>query len=313
MSNSSVHYIGADVSKDAIDLAGAGFPLPARIPNTPKAIAALVAKLTKFDRPLHLVCEATGGCERALLEACWRTHITISQVNPGRVRDFARSQGWLAKTDQIDARVLARFAEVCLPRPTPEPSASHRRLCELVARREDLKMQRAAESNRRTTLHDRTLLKLLAAHLRLLDNQIKAIEKLMSELAEQDPILREKLHRLTQTQGVGLITALSLLAAMPELGTLTRNAAAALAGVAPFNRDSGKLRGKRSIQAGRPRARKPLYMAALVASRYNPVLSAFYQQLIARGKAPKVALTALMRKLVIFLNSLLKNPSLTSA
>ena len=309
MPTSLVHFIGADVSKDTIDLAALGLPLPERIANNPKAIDAFILKLTKPGLHLHLVCEATGGCERALLQSCWHAQVPVSQVNPRRVRDFARSQGLLAKTDQIDARVLARYGEVFLPNPTPEPSASQLRMTDLVARREDLKNLRTAEANRRSSLADPALLKLLARHLRFLDVQLQQIEKLMRQVVQEDPSLRAKVEKLTKTQGVGFITALTLLATMPELGSLSRAAAASLAGVAPFNRDSGKLRGKRCIQAGRPRARKALYMAALVASRFNPFLASFYQHLIARGKAPKVALTALMRKLIIFLNSLLKSTS----
>ena len=313
MSHSPVHFIGADVSKDSIELAASGISVPERIANSPKSIAAFLSKLVKSGVRLHLVCEATGGCERSLLQTCWKAQIPVSQVNPARVRDFARSQGWLAKTDRIDARVIARFGELFAPKPTPQPSAAQLRLAELVARREDLKSLRAAESNRRSSLQDPALLKLLREHLRLLDSQLKQIENLMAGILNENPEVGEKVLKLTQTRGVGLITALTLLATLPELGSLTRNAAAALAGVAPFNRDSGTLRGKRSIHAGRPRARKALYMAALVASRFNPILSAFYHQLIARGKAPKLALTALMRKLVIYLNSLLKPLSPASA
>jgi transposase len=179
-------------------------------------------------------------------------------------------------------------------------------LAELVARREDLKAQRAAESNRLSYLEDPTMRRMIKNHLRWFDTNIAQIEKLMVETITEDPVLRHKRQVLVATPGVGNLVAATLLADLPELGSLPRQAAPALAGVAPFNRDSGTLRGKRSIRGGRATARKALYMAALVASRYNPVLREFYQHLLSKGKAPKVALTALMRKLVVHLNSQLK-------
>lgn len=177
---------------------------------------------------------------------------------------------------------------------------------ELVARREDLKTQRSAESNRLSYLQDPVLRRMIKSHLRWLDANIAQIEKLMAETISQDPVLRHKRQVLVATQGVGNLIAATLLADLPELGSLSRQAAPALAGVAPFNRDSGTLRGKRSICGGRATARKALYMAALVGSRRNPVLRDFYQHLLSKGQAPKVALTALMRKLVVYLNSQLK-------
>jgi transposase len=306
MNEESVKFVGVDVAKDHLELFSPGLKLPTRLNNNPKTIAAWLRRLLVAHPVLHVVCESTGGCENALLRACWQAKVPVSQLNPARVRAFARSQGLLAKTDAIDARVLADYGRIFQPQPTPEPSAQQVRLGELVARREDLKTQRAAESNRLSYLQDAALRRMIKSHLRWLDNNIAQIEKLMEKTISEDPVLRHKRQVLVATQGVGNLIAATLLADLPELGSLSRQAASALAGVAPFNRDSGTLRGKRSICGGRATARKALYMAALVGSRCNPVLRDFYQHLRQKGKPGKVALTALMRKLVVYLNSQLK-------
>ena len=306
MKEESVKFIGVDVAKDHLELFSPGLKLPAQLNNRPQTIAAWLRRLLVSSPAIHVVCESTGGCENALLRACWQAKVPVSQLNPARVRAFARSQGLLAKTDAIDARVLADYGRIFTPPPTPEPSASQVRLGELVARREDLKTQRTAESNRLSYLEDATLRRMIKEHLRCLDRHLAQIEKLMEKTISEDPVLRHKRQILVATRGVGNLIAATLLADLPELGSLPRQAAAALAGVAPFNRDSGTLRGKRSIRGGRANARKALYMAALVASRHNPILRDFYQRLLSKGKKPKVALTALMRKLVVHLNSQLK-------
>lgn len=306
MKEEGVKFIGVDVAKDHLELYCPGLKLPARLNNRPKTIAAWLRRLLVSGSAIHVVCESTGGCENALLRACWQAKVPVSQLNPARVRAFARSQGLLAKTDAIDARVLADYGRIFTPPPTPEPSAQQIRLGELVARREDLKTQRAAESNRLGYLEDLTMRSMIKEHLRWLDRHIAQIEKLMEKTISEDPVLRHKRQVLVATRGVGNLIAATLLADLPELGSLPRQAAPALAGVAPFNRDSGTLRGKRTIRGGRANARRALYMAALVGSRRNPILCDFYQRLLSKGKAPKVALTALMRKLVVHLNSQLK-------
>ena len=306
MNEGRVKFIGVDVAKDHLELFSPGLKLPSRLNNRPKTIAAWLKRLLVSCPAIHVVCESTGGCENALLRACWQAKVPVSQLNPARVRAFARSQGLLAKTDAIDARVLADYGRLFTPPPTPEPSAQQVRLGELVARREDLKTLRAAESNRLAYLEDAGLRRTIKEHLRWLDRHIAQIEKLMEKTISEDPLLRHKRQVLVATQGVGNLIAATLLADLPELGSLPRQAAPALAGVAPFNRDSGTLRGKRCIRGGRATARKALYMAALVASRYNPILRDFYQRLRQKGKPGKVALTALMRKLVVHLNAQLK-------
>lgn len=306
MNKESVKFVGVDVAKDHLELFSPGLKLPTRLNNNPKTIATWLQRLLVSSPAIHVVCESTGGCENALMRACWQAKVPVSQLNPARVRAFARSQGLLAKTDAIDARVLADYGRVFAPPPTLQPSAQQVRLGELVARREDLKTQRAAESNRLSYLQDAALRRMIKSHLRWLDTNLAQIEKLMEETISEDPVLRHKRQVLVATKGVGNLIAATLLADLPELGNLSRQAAPALAGVAPFNRDSGTLRGKRSICGGRPIARKALYMAALVGSRRNPILCDFYQRLRQKGKPGKVALTALMRKLVVHLNSQLK-------
>ena len=252
------------------------------------------------------MCESTGGYENTLLRACWKVGVRVTRLNPARVRDFAHCRGLLAKTDAIDAKAISEFASTFPPDPTPEPSPQQVLLAELVARREDLKTQRAAESNRSRDIQDKVLRRMLEKHLQFLDAQIKQIDKLIEDTISQDQAMHQKREILVRTKGVGATSAAILLSCLPELGTISGEAISALAGVAPFNRDSGTLRGKRCIRAGRAVARKALYMCALVGSRANPILKDFYQRLISKGKPPKVALTALMRKLVVHLNSSLK-------
>jgi len=307
----STRILGADISAATIELCARELRLPAQIPNTPKAIASLLKKLSGHS--IHIVCEATGGCERALLEACWKAGVPVSRLNPARVRDFARSQGLLAKTDKIDAKALCDYGSLLRPDPTPQPSPAQARLAELVARRQDLLDLRIAETNRLSTVRDPEVRRLARRLVKTLEGQIQAIEKLIQETIDSEPPLRARCQQLRETRGVGLIVSATLLATLPELGSVARNAIAALAGVAPYNRDSGTLRGKRCIRGGRLQARRALYMAALVASRQNPVLRAFYLHLRSRGKPAKVALTALMRKLLIHLNSCLKPLTLAPA
>lgn len=312
-STDSVKFLGVDVAKDTLQLFSRTLKVPAQIENTPKAIAAWLKALGRHHSQLHIACESTGGYENALLRACWKVGVRVSRLNPARVRDFARCRGLLAKTDAIDAEAIAEFASTFPPQPTPEPSAQQILLNELVARREDLKTQRAAESNRSRDIQDKSLCRMLEKHLKFLDAQIKQIDQLIEDTISQDQEMSRKRDILVRTKGVGKTSAAILLSCLPELGTISGAAISALAGVAPFNRDSGTLRGKRSIRAGRATARKALYMCALVGSRTNSILKEIYQRLTSKGKPPKVALTALMRKLVVHLNSSLKTLQSTTA
>jgi transposase len=304
-------YVGADVAKDEIVLCAAPLALPSAIANEAAGYRALLARLRRSAAPVHVVCEATGPYHRDFVAALHQAGLSVSVINPRCVRDFARARNRLAKTDKIDAATLADYGRVLSPAPTPRPDPLLLRLQELVGRRTVLVEDRARETNRLAVARSAEVATSLRRHLRHLASQIEKIEALLAQLAKSNPALRAKLDRLVAVQGVGNLTAAALLAALPELGTLGKNQITALAGLAPFNRDSGRLRGTRSIHGGRLAARQALYMAAFSATRCNAVLRPFYQRLRAAGKPFKVALVAVMRKLLIHLNSLLKIPPLT--
>jgi len=307
----SLVYVGMDVAKATLDL-HASSPSSAQSRQFANRLAghrALVRWLRTLG-PAHVVCEASGGYERSVVTALQQVPIAVSVVNPRPVRDFARAQGRLAKTDRLDAQVLAQFGQHLQPAATPALSAAQRQLAELVARRQQVQQLRNAEHNRLEHTTHPAVRRQLQRHLVGLDRQREQLEAWITELVQAEPSLAHKVARLCAVVGVGSITAVVLLATMPELGALNRRQAAALIGVAPFNRDSGPRRGHRLIGGGRSVARRALYMAALVAAFANPRFQAFYQRLIAAGKAPKVALVAVMRKLIILLNQLLKNPEL---
>ena len=300
-------YLGADVSKLTIDLACPHFAVPASIPNTTAGYRTLIKILVRRPAPVHVVCEATGPYHRAFVAALHQAGILVSVVNPRLPRDFARARGQLAKTDKIDALMLADYGRTMRPAPTPKPEAQMTLLDDLVTRRAQLVEDRTREKMRLQQTTRAETVASLKLHLRHLDGQIKKLLARIAEVVESTPALRAKVARLVQVQGVATLTASALLAALPELGTLSKNEVTALAGLAPFNRDSGAFRGTRSIRGGRFDVRIALYMAALSASRCNPILKAVYRRLRAAGKAHKVALTAVMRKLLVYLNSLLKS------
>ena len=302
-------YLGADISKPSIDLFATGVTVPHAIANTPAGHQHLIKSLSRSSAPVHVICEATGVYHQPLVAALHQAGLPVSVVNPRQVRDFARSRNELAKTDAIDARILAEYGRSAQPAPTPRPDPQFVRLQQLVARRAQLVGDRAAERTRarEQQMVPREVRASLQRNLRHLDREIEKIQDLIDQLVEQTPPLRDRVRLLVAVQGVGRLTAIAVLAAMPELGTLSENQTAALAGLAPFNRDSGAFRGTRSIRGGRLSVRSALYMAAFSASQTNPVLKPFYQQLRARGKAHNLALVAVMRKLLIHLNRLLKN------
>ncbi len=300
-------YVGADIAKPSIDLYCAGVAVPASIENAGAGYRLLLKSLRRSAQPVHVVCEATGVYHQRFVAALQEAGVTVSVVNPRQVRDFARSRNWLAKTDALDARVLAEYGRSVQPAPTPRPDASFTRLQQLVTRRGQLVADRAAE---RTRLGEQApcaeIRASLRRHLRQLDGEIEKLEALLTQLVESTPGLRTRVEILVAVQGVGHLTAAALLAALPQLGTFSQNQVAALAGLAPFNRDSGAFRGTRSIRGGRLDVRRALFMAALCATRINPILKPLYQRLRANGKAHKIALVAVMRHLLIHLNSLLK-------
>ena len=302
--SATLQYVGIDVAKEHLDLA-LGTAAPEQIAYTAVALKQLVARLQALPA-VQVIVEATGGLEVRLLTELWAAGLAVSRVNPQRVREFAKASGRLAKTDRLDARLLAQFGAALQPAATPLPSADSETLVALVGRRRQLVAMRTMEHNRRLsapqTLHER-----LDNHLAWLDAEITALEQEISDFIQQSPAWAEKDAVLQSAPGVGQVTARTLLAALPELGSIDRKKIAALVGVAPFNHDSGRLRGKRIIQGGRDAVRSVLYMATLSATRYNPTIRTFYEHLLAAGKAKKVAIVACMRKLLTMLNAMLRD------
>ena len=307
--NTPVHA-GLDIAKASLQLhlQGKSFDLP----NTDEGHAQLIKRLAALPG-VHVICEATGGYERAVVAALHAARVPVSVINPARVRQFARASGTLAKTDPIDAAQLAAFGRAFAPAPTPPRTATEIKLAALVTRRAQLIELRVAESQRADTCADPELRRLFTAWLAQVEKQTAKVEALIEALLKEQSQLAGQVQRLDDIMGVGRLTAVMVLAAVPELGTLNRGQTGALGGLCPYNRDSGQWAGKRCISGGRAEVRRALYMAALSASRSNPVLKPFYDRLIAAGKPAKVALTAVMRKLLVLMNHLLKNPNFSLA
>jgi transposase len=298
-------FVEMDVSQDCVDVAvhpGTAF----QIAHDESGITQAVERLHALQ-PTLIVLEATGGLEVPLTGALAAAGLPVVVINPRQVRDFARATGQLAKTDRLDAQVLARFAEAIRPPVRPVPDEQTQALAALVARRRQLIEMLTAEKNR-LRLAARPLQKRLQAHITWLERELASTNTDLTSTIRLSPVWREKEEVLRSVPGVGPVLTTTLFANLPELGTLTRKEVAALAGVAPFPRDSGTLKGRRTIWGGRAHVRVALYnMAALVATRRNPVIRTFYQRLCQAGKAKKVALTACMRKLLTILNAMLKN------
>jgi transposase len=300
-------YVGADVSKLTIDLGCPHLELPATIANTPAGFRTLIALAAKSPRLVHVVCEATGKYHQGLAAALQQAGIAVSVVNPRRTFSFARSCGQQAKTDQIDALMLAGFGVAHEPLPTPRPDPVMVKLEGLVDRRSQLVAERAREKNRLELITCAEVLASIKSLIHHLDGQIEKLLSQMDTVVQSCPVLRAKVALMSEVKGVGELTATALLAALPELGTLTKNEITSLAGLAPYNRDSGAFRGTRAISGGRSAARGALFMAAFSATNCHPDLKAFYQRLRNAGKHHKVALIAVMRKLLVHLNALLKD------
>lgn len=303
-------YAGLDIAKASLQLhlQGRAYDLN----NTTGGHTQLTKRLAAIPG-VHVICEATGGYERAVVAALQAAAIPVSVINPARVRQFARASGELAKTDPIDAAMLTAFGQAFTPEPTPPRTAVEIKMAALVSRRAQLLELHVAERQRADTCTEPALCKLFTAWLRQMEKQIAKVEALLEELLAEQATLAHHVQRLDEITGVGRITAVTVLATMPELGQLNRRQAAALAGLSPYNRDSGQWAGKRCISGGRAEVRRALYMAALSASRSNHLLKPFYERLIAAGKPAKVALTAVMRKLIVLMNHLLKNPNFSLA
>lgn len=233
-STNSIKFLGVDVAKDSLQLFCNGLKVPAQIQNSPKTITTWLKGLHRLHSQFHIVCESTGGYENTLLRACWKAGVRVTWLNPARVRDFARCRGLLARTDAIDAKAISEFASTFPPDPTPEPSPQQVLLAELVACRENLKTQRAAESNRSRDIQDKILRRMLEKHLRFLDAQIQQVDELIEDTISQDQAMHQKREILVRTKGVGATSAAILLSCLPELGTISGEAISSLAGVAPL-------------------------------------------------------------------------------
>jgi transposase len=307
VSDSTSTVVGIDISKERLDVACVPVTSgPSHFDNDSRGHAALIAWL-KGVSPRLIVLESTGGYQRALVAVLGSAELPVVVVNPRQVRDFARAVGILAKTDAIDAAVLARFGASINPTLRPLPSAQATALVDLLTRRRQLIELHTAESNRLAQAVAPKVKASIKAVLTVLKKQIDSIDDEIDGLIQQCPCWQEKETLLTSVPGIGTQTARTLLGCLPELGQISRQAVAALVGVAPINRDSGSMRGKRTTWGGRKVVRSALYMAALVASRHNPVIRAQYQKLLAAGKAKKLALVACMRKLLVMLNAILRN------
>ena len=301
-------YFGVDVCKESLAFCGAG--VAGQVANNAPGVRRLLARLPKGA---HLIIEASGGYERELVRVAQQSAVQLSVVNPRQVRDFARGVGRLAKTDPIDAEMLARFGAEVNPPPDAVPTAAEVVLQELVSARQQLVEERTVLLQQKAQHLNSIVRRLDCARLKLLQRQIAQLELAIGSILEEQSALKQKVERLQQVKGVGLITAVTCVALCPELGSLSRGQTAALVGVAPYNDDSGARKGWRHIAGGSPKLRRALYMAAISAIRSNPVLRRFYQQLRQRNKPPKIALVAVIRKLAILLNQLLRNPSFLPA
>jgi transposase len=299
-------FVGVDVSQDRLDVCLLPNSAQVGFSRDRRGTARLVAWLATQER-LLVVVEATGGLERPLTVALERAGIAVAVVNPRQVRDFARAAGLLAKTDRLDAYALALYAERLRPGPRPPRSAADQALAALVLRRRQLAQLVEAERNRARRADEPLVLASIDAHLGWLRTAIADLEGQIEARLEVSPVWRERAALLASVPGVGKVTVATLLGRLPELGQLDRRAIAALVGVAPFARDSGLMKGRRTIWGGRAPVRTVLYMAALVAVRHNRILRAFYLRLVAAGKAKKLALTAAMRKLLVILNAIVRD------
>lgn len=295
--------VGIDVSKARLDICAKDEIWS--ISNDLGEIAKLAERL-KSLKPALIVVESTGGLERAVLAEFSAAGLPISLVNPRRVREFAKSIGLLAKTDKIDARLLVRFGEAVKPEPTKLPSNEEQRLSALMTRRRQVIEMLTMEKNHLCSSHPAAI-ESIQKMIAVLQQELDELNDQIDDYIDQFPTFHQKEDILRSTPGVGKVTAAILLSDLPELGKLDRKKIASLVGVAPFNNDSGRFRGKRRIKGGRPSVRTVLYMAALTATRCNPVIRSFYNRLLQQGKLKKVAIVACMRKLLVMLNAMVRD------
>lgn len=299
-------FVGIDVSKARLDVFVSSPAHASAFANDDEGAKALVESLIE-TAPALILLEATGGLERRLVACVLAAGLPIAVVNPRQVRDFAKATGQLAKTDALDAQILARFAAVIRPTQRALPDATTLELSDQLARRSQIVEMITMEKNRLKASRSGAVRKDIKTHIEWLERQLHGIDAGLRESVEASPAWQAKRDLLQEIKGIGGVTAMTLIVSLPELGKLDRKAIAALAGLAPMNRDSGTLRGKRTVWGGRANVRKVLYMATLTAVRWNPVVTAFYQRLCAAGKPKKLALVACMRKLLTILNAMLRD------
>ena len=297
-------YIGIDVSKARLDVAELGGRVW-QVDNTPDGIARLVQQMAEMQ-PELIVVEATGGYQRSIVDALFHAGISVAMVNPTRVRQFARACGLLAKTDKLDAQVLADFGQRVQPKRYEGKTEAEKQLSALLVRRKQLEAILKAEQNRLRTISP-SLRGSVERIIAILREEKKRLEEQIHEFLKEQKAWQEQAEILGSAPGVGPVTTATLLADLPELGKMDRKKIAALVGVAPMNYDSGKKRGYRKTKGGRTAVRSVLYMSTLVATRHNPLIQTQYQQLLKRGKLKKVALTACMRKFLTILNAMLRD------
>lgn len=298
-------WIGIDVSKTSLDVAVGETGEIWSANNDDLGIARTIEHCGQFH-PQLVVVESTGGLESRLVSELYLAKVPVARVNPGRVRQFAKATGLLAKTDKLDARLLARFAQAVKPAPTCLPNEEEQLLSAMVTRRRQLIDMRTAETNRLLTVHVsmRPNIEML---LTWLNEQVSALEQKIDDFIQNHPDFKAKDDLLRSVPGIGPVTAAILISDLPELGRLDRKKIAALVGIAPFNDDSGFHKGKRRVKGGRPAVRTVLYMATVSASRFNPLIHSFYEHLLKMGKLKKVALVACMRKLLTILNAMFRD------
>lgn len=302
---SEINYIGIDVSKAQLDVMVLSNNETFQVPNTIQSITVLINLLNKWNN-LHVIVEATGGLERPLVKQLHNANIDVSVTNPRQVRNFAKALGRLAKTDKLDAHVLALFGERMRPMKQSVSCKIREELAGYQLRLEQLTSMLVAERNHLSCASG-PFVKSIKKHINVLQEEYHRLERKVNEIIAAHDDYKKSAEILQSAKGVGAKTSLVLLAHLPELGKLNRKQIAALVGIAPLNRDSGSLRGKRCIWGGRAIVRKALYMATLTAVRYNPVLKAFYETLCLKGKPKKVGLVACMRKLLVMLNAMIRD------
>ena len=305
MATSSETYVGIDVSKAKLDVAMLGERQEQQMDNTAQGIAQLVEWMRELQ-PELIVVEATGGYQRHVVDALFHAGLSVAVVNPARVRQFARACGLLAKTDKLDAQLLAVFGQRVQPKLYEGKSEAEKQLSALLVRRKQVEEMLKAEQNRLRTISP-ALRGSVERIIALLKEEKKRLDEQIRDVMKEQKVWHEQREILSSAPGVGPVTTATLLADLPELGKMDRKKIAALVGVAPMNYDSGKKRGYRKTKGGRTDVRSVLYMSTLVATRYNPLIRAQYQHLLKRGKEKKVALTACMRKFLTILNAMLRD------